>query len=39
MASFYAQLTPEQKAKAEELKAHRQQRFQNRRPATPGNNG
>jgi Spy/CpxP family protein refolding chaperone len=43
MASFYAQLTPEQKAKAEELKAQRQQRFENRRQnrqnATPRNNG
>lgn len=43
MASFYAQLTPEQKAKAEELKAQRQQRFENRRQnrqnASPRNNG
>jgi len=43
MASFYAQLTPEQKAKAEEVKAQRQQRFENRRQnrqnANPRNNG
>jgi Spy/CpxP family protein refolding chaperone len=43
MASFYAQLTPEQKAKAEELKAQRQHRMQNwrqkRQGSTPGNNG
>jgi protein CpxP len=29
MASFYAQLTPEQKAKAEELRQQRKQRFEN----------
>jgi protein CpxP len=43
MAAFYAQLTPEQKAKAEELKNQRQQRMQNwrqnRQKANPNNNG
>jgi periplasmic protein CpxP/Spy len=43
MAAFYAQLTPEQKAKAEELKNQRQQRMQNwrqnRQNANPKNNG
>jgi Spy/CpxP family protein refolding chaperone len=43
MASFYAQLTPEQKAKADEMREQRKQRFENwqqrRQNAAPRNNG